>query len=208
MRTGQALARVALWHCDLPGAGSGPAQLRERHRSAVRAHLARLVDREPEALRIAVLPGGKPVLLDRDHEGRELHFSVSHCGARLVVATSPDGPVGVDVEAEREVPVPLLAGRMLSPAERATLQALAPAARCGALLRAWTRKESVLKAIGIGLARDPSTLEVESVVPDVPRPLWHSAGPPWHLYDASGGGYAVAVAVSSPASVERTWAGA
>lgn len=79
-------------------------------------------------------------------------FSVSHAGARVVVALAPAGAVGVDVEelsrGERGVEVARVA---LSAAERAVLDALAPAERGAAFVRYWTRKEAVVKATGDGI---------------------------------------------------------
>jgi len=48
---------------------------------------------------------------------------------------------------------------VLSRGERAALARLALPERPAAFLRAWTRKEAWLKALGTGLAREPDTVE-------------------------------------------------
>jgi 4'-phosphopantetheinyl transferase len=87
----------------------------------------------------------------------DLHLSVAHGGAWVVVAITALAPVGVDVEAiTRELDVDGLAAQVLAPAERDVLRALEDAdARRRALLTWWTRKEAVLKATGDGLRIDP-----------------------------------------------------
>ncbi|MBV8367930.1 MAG: 4'-phosphopantetheinyl transferase superfamily protein [Candidatus Eremiobacteraeota bacterium] len=90
----------------------------------------------------------------------ELAFSLSHSGRRWMLAVAPGGPVGIDVEQD--------AGRdldavqhVLSDAERVNFDALAgERERLLFLLRAWTRKEAVCKALGIGLGADVTALEV------------------------------------------------
>ena len=60
--------------------------------------------------------------------------------------------VGVDVERIRAIPdADALVMRFFSRRECDQFQALPPSARPAAFLRAWTRKEAVLKAIGRGV---------------------------------------------------------
>jgi len=79
--------------------------------------------------------------------GSDLHVSVSHSGERVVVAITPAGPVGVDVE-EREARVAL-------PSTMDVLTAAEPLWNIDDLLTYWCRKESALKATGAGLAVSP-----------------------------------------------------
>jgi 4'-phosphopantetheinyl transferase len=81
---------------------------------------------------------GKPVL--RGGPG----FSLTHAGGLVGVAVHPQGPVGLDVEEERELTdLPALARHACSPAETATDP--------GSFFVLWTRKEALLKATGAGL---------------------------------------------------------
>ncbi len=81
---------------------------------------------------------GKPYLADHP----ELYFSLSHSGDFAVCALD-DAPIGVDLERHRPIDSERLAKRYLNvtaPLTRAEFFSL------------WTKKESYLKAVGIGLA--------------------------------------------------------
>lgn len=105
-------------------------------------------------------------------EGHTLRFSLSHSGDQVLVATA-EREVGVDVEylqdpvaAEQVLP-------MLHPAEIAALRALPAADRPAAVTAVWARKESLLKAMGSGLFRDPAVDEVGAgPVPGRPVAGW------------------------------------
>jgi 4'-phosphopantetheinyl transferase len=95
------------------------------------------------------LPGGSP------------HLSISHSGDRVVLAVS-DVPVGVDVERlDRKVDSTRLAKRVLLPEERDGIETPLD------FLRAWTRKEAVVKATGEGTSvlprADPPGIAVTNV---------------------------------------------
>jgi 4'-phosphopantetheinyl transferase len=121
-------------------------------RAALRALLGAYLGRPPRRIEIDPGPDGKPAL--RARAGAvPLHFSVSHSGSLALLAFSSDGPVGVDVEWERELPNALpLAERFFSPRERRAVQAARSAERSRVFLSVWTAKEAVLKARGDGLA--------------------------------------------------------
>lgn len=97
---------------------------------------------------------------DRDERGRPLvlapgglHVSLSHAEAVVAAAVCRDAPVGVDVERLRPLPErDALARTALSAGERQALAALPDELRDARLLRFWTRKEAVAKALGTGLA--------------------------------------------------------
>jgi 4'-phosphopantetheinyl transferase len=103
-----------------------------RSRGALRALLARYLDRDPRALRFALGPHGKPRLQDREAgrgvrgEGSDLRFNLSHSGELMLVAVTAGREVGVDVERARE---------------RYTAE----------FLRAWTLREAAAKRLGAGL---------------------------------------------------------
>ena len=96
--------------------------------------------------------------------GHGLEVSVSHSGALVVIAATSAGRVGVDVERVRPIDHVLLGGEICRPGE-AHLD-LGPAS----FYKLWTRKESVLKATGVGLGL--SMAEVGVTAPDdAPRLL-------------------------------------
>jgi 4'-phosphopantetheinyl transferase len=74
----------------------------------------------------------------------DLNVSVSHSGSRVVVAITPVGPVGVDVE--------LRTARLVMPPSRRVLAPSEPMLEARDFFTYWCRKESVLKAMGVGLA--------------------------------------------------------
>ncbi len=114
-------------------------------RAAVRSVLAayRLVP--PATLSLSRGSAGKPALAGGPP------FSFSRSGATGLLAVGVDKEVGVDLEQLREVPEAAdLAARHLPPAERARWRAEGGGA--WAFLRAWTRLEASLKALGLGLA--------------------------------------------------------
>ncbi|HVI59259.1 MAG TPA: 4'-phosphopantetheinyl transferase superfamily protein [Luteimonas sp.] len=103
----------------------------------------------------------RDVPLGRDRLGRpclrgdEWQTSLSHAGGAVAVAVSGRGVVGVDLEAAaRAAQMEEIAGRVLHPGEHAAVAGLPEPARARELLALWVRKEALLKAAGIGLARE------------------------------------------------------
>ncbi|MFD3875200.1 4'-phosphopantetheinyl transferase family protein [Streptomyces sp. NPDC058623] len=142
-------------------------------RAAVRRILGRLLEVPPGQIEFGRRPcpgctedgHGPPYVR---HPGTDLWISISHtrgCGL-LAVA---DHPVGVDVEHQRRTRSADVAPKAMTPAENAYLRAIPePEARNGAFLRCWTRKEATLKAVGIGIITDLSSLET---LPADPGPV-------------------------------------
>jgi len=198
---------AVVWHARCRGAD--PGALRRAHRAVVRQILASVTGVPEPDLPIVVAPGGKPGFADDapDHV-RSVHFNASHSGEHLVVACSTSGPVGVDVEQARTLDAAAVAGYALAPRELARLSTLPDAEQPRVLLRVWTRKEALLKAEGVGLARAASSLEVDFDRPPAARALQHSAGWPWQLYDVSPEeDLTVALVTTGPVRVaHRTWA--
>jgi 4'-phosphopantetheinyl transferase len=177
-------------------------------RALVRLALAPLVGASPQELvfdtwcEVHSSPHGKPRLVE---PAAQLDFSLSRAGARLVLAVA-SAPVGVDVERlDRDVGADV-ARIAFAEDERAELDAVPPAARAGAFLACWTRKEAVLKALGHGLAVDPKSVSVtflDGAEPRIRR-LPEEFGPAdeWSLVPIKGDGWLAAVAVRADAPVE------
>lgn len=172
---------IELWLVDLeapaheretPGPGEGlDATERERaarfhferdaHRyrashTALRHLLARRTGVAAPALRFVAGSHDKPRL---DLPGAPA-FNMSHSGRWALIGIGGQGPIGVDIEAPREMGELMgLAERNFTATECRELLALPEAGRLRAFLRCWTRKEACLKAIGSGLSIEPGLFE-------------------------------------------------
>lgn len=85
----------------------------------------------------------------------DIKLNISHSGAWLAAAWSPQAAIGVDIEAIR--PMQWLGddavlAAVLHPDEIKWLNAGTPAQRVQRGLMSWCRKEALLKAMGLGLA--------------------------------------------------------
>lgn len=128
------------------------------------------------AVQFARSSSGKPMLVgpSRGPQPR-LTFNLSHAGDRAVLAVAGDIEVGVDIETlRREEPDAALARTVLTDQEFEQLNRLPPHRRSRAFLECWTRKEACLKALGLGLGREPRRLPVGVDTADrrLVRPLW------------------------------------
>lgn len=161
---------------DLAVLDSGELQRSERYRTlrsatrfvssraAARRLLAPLLDTAPEMIRFGRRPcpgcgsaqHGPPRIVRPDWDA---WISISY-GSGIGLLAVADGPVGVDVERVRPLVVEELAGTALTPAETAALRSLpCDEERHSALARCWTRKEAVLKGMGLGIVLDLSAIE-------------------------------------------------
>ena len=138
----------------------------------LRLILAGYVGVPPHELAIERAPCGKPRLAG----GAGPRFNLSHGGGVGLVAGCAVREVGVDVERVREVGG-LVAERCFSPAERASLAAVAAPLRVEAFYAGWTRKEAFLKALGDGLSRRLDSFDV-TLAPGEPARLLRVEGAP------------------------------
>lgn len=142
---------------------------------------------------------GRPLLAADD---RSLQFSVSHSGDQVLLAFAVRARVGVDIERVRaSADVDAIAHRFFAAGELAELAALAGPDRLEAFFACWTRKEALLKAVGLGISRGLGRVEV-SCRPGEPARLVRSAldeldPANWSLADLTfAPGYRAALAVS------------
>ncbi len=145
---------------------------------------------------------GKPALAG-SVAGR-LEFNLTHSGSLALVAVTSGGEVGIDVETMRPMPDALrIAERFFSPAESEALRQLPAPEQAAAFLNLWTRKESLAKATGFGIANSLARFEVawgtEAIVKTIDGDARLAA--PWTLHSFQPApGYVAAVAVRSPAA--------
>ena len=137
-----------------------------KFRAATRRILATHLDADPTGLQWLTGEHGKPYLA-----GHPLHFNLSHSESLAILIVSESGPVGIDIEPTSRAPTLLgCEEHFCHPGEIFRLPA-EPAARAAELLRIWTAKEAVLKALGTGMSQPPQEIEV---IDD--RCLGHAAG--------------------------------
>ncbi|MBV9065437.1 MAG: 4'-phosphopantetheinyl transferase superfamily protein [Methylobacteriaceae bacterium] len=119
--------------------------------------------RRAVGLRLGASPGD--VLIARDAQGaprvtsaREPIFVSLAARGELVAIALSDRPVGVDVEPIEATAAP--AWNILHPGERAWLRAQRAEEQAEKFLALWCIKEAYLKAIGLGLRREPAKIAV------------------------------------------------
>ena len=138
---------------------------------------------------------GRPFVLRP--AGCGLSVSAAHAGELAMVACTNGADVGVDVEHDDAVDVDAIAPVALADQERAAVTSPR------ALVRTWTRKEAILKALGCGLAYPPDRLVVSSPLGPPCVVAWLDAPPahaqrPLALRDLTPApGYVAAVAVTA-----------
>ncbi len=178
-----------------------------RSRQVLRHLLGGYLARPPAEIEIYAGPLGKPSLANGGPG--DLRFNLSHSGDMALYAFRLGAEVGIDLERAGRVRLGDLASAgFLSPGEKRDLAQLEGRSRQAALLRCWTRKEAVIKAIGEGMAAPLMEIEV-SVTPEAPiLRRWPGGGVAaceWALLDLDAGpGYAACLATGATAEL-RTW---
>jgi 4'-phosphopantetheinyl transferase len=152
-------------------------------RAALRSILSQRLGCPPQSVAVAVAPGGQPRA-----PGSGWHVSLSHASAGGVVALSRDGPIGVDMEADRQIPDALAIARgLFHPTEWAWIARHRDDARSAAFLRVWVRKEAVVKACGTGLAARLDTWSVLAAADHAdPHVDVELRGTSWRVRDLDG----------------------
>jgi 4'-phosphopantetheinyl transferase len=122
----------------------------------------------PAMVSISASDGTKPVLsvaqqemeaieLDRETEPEarlDLRFNLSHTKGAVLIGVAAGREVGVDIEWQRPLDdLDGMARTVMSNEEISLWSKLEPERQMAAFYRLWTRKESYLKAIGLGLYR-------------------------------------------------------
>lgn len=145
---------------------------------------------------------GRPFLRDES-----VQTSLSHADGAVAVAMARHGHVGIDIEAmARAAQMDEIADAVLHPSERAAVAALSAHERARALLALWVRKEALLKAAGIGLAREMHGFQAPEASP-VPLPAIDGpdgADVVVRMVDA-GRGWMAAVAARPDARIVSAW---
>ncbi len=145
------LARAERFH------GQAHAQRWRIAHVALREILAAHTNQRPEDVSFVVGALGKPTLPGRD----SLAFNLSHAADVALVAVGGKARLGVDVEHVTDAPdLDDIAATHFAEEERAAIRELPESDRVHAFYRCWTRKESVVKALGAGIGYDLQSFAV------------------------------------------------
>jgi len=121
-------------------------------RAALRRILATKVALPPHALHFVMNHYGKPHL----HGDTGIDFNVSHAGQFALIAISTHGQVGVDIEdCNRQLDISALADYVFTDLERQS-----ELVTTTDFIKRWVAKESVLKAVGVGISEHLQTVSV------------------------------------------------
>jgi len=119
-------------------------------RGMLRFVLGQYLDQLPQEVRFVYNPQGKPALAPQ--HSTDLHFNLSDSGDLAVLGVGKGGPLGIDIERLR--PIPLVGRRVshdLPPREVDHFDRLGETEASLVFLRAWTCREAIAKAEGVGL---------------------------------------------------------
>lgn len=150
-------------------------------RAALRRVLGMTLSLPPKRVEIEADAHGKPRLVCGG-----LHFNLSHSGDLALIAVCRDHPVGIDVEQVGRDLGELndIARIYFSMSEQAAYLALPPQERAAAFYRAWTRKEAVAKALGLGMSLPGPSFDVSLTADARLLRLGDDLAPqPWSLTD-------------------------
>lgn len=140
--------------------------------AALRSILARYLSLEPEAVRFARHGSAKPALDPR--MGAELRFNFTHSHDLALCALSRSREVGIDLEQiQPDVSYEAIATTFFSNREQHALASLPPTQRSRGFYHCWTRKEALVKALGVGLTLPLQGFDV-TPLPGVPAALSES----------------------------------
>jgi len=180
-----------------------------RCRSALRVLLSSYLGIPAADIRFEYQPSRKPELAVQQNP-RRLRFNLSHSAGLAIIAVTADHRIGVDIEKIRaDVDIAALE-HFFTDRERAGLRALPDHLRVPAFFACWTRKESFLKATGVGLLFPLADFSV-STPPDLEAALEEIRGDTearkqWFLADLTvADGFRAAVAVEGAFSRVETY---
>lgn len=145
---------------------------------------------------------GKPVIVIKgmDHD---VKFNLAHSENKMLVAVGADDRTGVDIEVwNSKIDFVSIASICFAETERSFWNGLPECSKDEYFYRLWTRKESFVKAVGVGLGVDVSTV-VSSLTGagrflSVPEAYGSAAA--WALVDLDFGiGIGISAALTVPA---------
>jgi 4'-phosphopantetheinyl transferase len=168
-------------------------------RASLRYILSEYLGINPLEISFSIEKGGKPYI-----QNSPFHFNLSHSRNHTFIAVSQEKSVGIDCEILKEdIKVEPISRDYFSAVEYEYINSLTDMSeRLKAFFRCWTRKESFVKAVGLGMSLSFSdfTVSVKSDelarLIDVKNGMYDPAQ--WTLGDIDCPGVAAAFAIQSP----------
>lgn len=179
-------------------------------RGVLRKILAAYLPISPADLVFAYNQYGRP-RISAEQNGRNLNFNLSHSHELALYALTIGRGVGIDVEYMREDFATLeIAEHFFAKSEVTGLASLPADQQVQAFFNCWSRKESYIKALGLGVSyplarfavelapgRAPALLKVDNDEREPER---------WQMYELpAGDGYAAAMIIEMPAVKLSQW---
>jgi 4'-phosphopantetheinyl transferase len=166
-----------------------------RCRASLRHILGAILAEPAGSLRFKAAVKGKPELDPEFTRGAALEsetglrFNLSHSSHLALVAACWGRELGVDLEHVRAVSeAERIVASFFTPAEMAEFAAVAPEQKIEAFMRGWTRKEAVLKGLGVGITGLAAEYETGFGTSEL-SPRFTPAAPPrvagWRIWEAA-----------------------
>jgi 4'-phosphopantetheinyl transferase len=163
-----------------------------RCRASLREILGAILDQPPASLAFRAVARGKPELDLADQKDGQfrLRFNVSHSADLAMIAICRGCELGIDLEQIRPVSeAERIVASFFSDAEQAEFASIPGSARPIAFVRGWTRKEAILKGLGVGIAglasRHETGFGTGDVGPEFAPTVPISLIGQWQLWEAS-----------------------
>ena len=138
----------------------------------------------------------KPIFLTDEHckpfiQNYPIHFNLSHTDKRVILGFSKQA-LGVDIEKITPLQdLDLLIEHSMHPDEIRLLMTLDPSQKTHLFYSMWTKKEAVVKAIGIGMRKELNSFSLNSLTKDAS----------WKIFElALDNRYSAAIATQNTAS--------
>ncbi len=124
----------------------------------LRLILSEYLGMPPENISYAEQAFGKPVIVTKGME-HDVKFNLAHSENKMLAAVGLDIRIGVDIEVwNPKIDGASIANICFAETERCFWNGLPKSSKDEFFYRLWTRKESFVKAVGVGLGLDVSTV--------------------------------------------------
>ncbi|WP_370476583.1 4'-phosphopantetheinyl transferase family protein [Tamlana flava] len=134
-------------------------------RGALRLILGQYLDIYPEMIQFNYGNNGKPELKFPD--SNQLGFNLSHSGNRAIIGITDKYLIGIDIEEVNNKIDPIdIAHRFFSENEIMLLDNAMDNEKHKLFYQLWTRKEALLKAVGIGISTPLENIDVSDFTGD------------------------------------------